>query len=212
MNTILDNDEDLRRQFTDQTAQVAMIKKEKDRILNHIQFRTSYVDSLRAEMEKQKQNPTSHHPGMGAPTVENMMREIQTIEAELSRLEASLDDLDQPLDDAEETRNQTLFIIADKIGLDNLRNERRTIGKQMAKHNRLQHEAYELQKERYENCKKTFGFTPDDRAFIDYHKNINKTHMDEWLKLSHEREEICELIDILDPNDQDAGFDEMEDA
>jgi hypothetical protein len=82
----------------------------------------------------------------------------------------------------------------------------------MAKHNRLQHEAYEAQKKRYENCKRKTGFTPDDRAFIALNKGLNEAHTDEWLALCDKRQQLCELIDALDPDDEDLGLDEEEDA
>jgi hypothetical protein len=81
----------------------------------------------------------------------------------------------------------------------------------MSKYYRLQKEAYDLQKERYTECKKTFGFTPEDREFIAHHTNVNKEHWAEWDKLRINRDNLCELISVLDPDDQDHGFDEFED-
>lgn len=202
----------LRSELNNFTAQINAIKAEKERNIAWLEYHKTRIDSLNSEIIRRTESPELYPLGAGAGTIDDVKREINSFKAEMSRLESEIADFDQPLEDIEESRHQTLFTLADKIGLETLKKERTAIGKEMAKHNRLQHEAYEAQKERYENCKKTFGFTPDDRSFIAYHKSLNEAHMDAWNKLCDKRHELCELIDALDPDDEDLGLDEEEDV
>ena len=75
----------------------------------------------------------------------------------------------------------------------------------------MQQEAYEFQKERYESCKKNGVFSKKDREFIEFHKEQNIFYKEEWIKLADARDNICELINVLDPEDIDDGYDEFED-
>jgi chromosome segregation ATPase len=197
MNTEMEIN-NLRREYNNYTVQINAIKAKKEHLLGHIAY-------LNNEIENRNKFPERYPFGAGAGTIQDVKNEISTVEDEIA-------DCEQPLEDLEESQHQLLFVMADKIGLDELKKQRTAVGKEMAKHNRLQHEAYEAQKERYENCKNTFGFTPDDRAFIAHHKALNEAHMDEWNRLGDKRQQLVEMIDALDPNDEDLGLDEEEDV
>ncbi len=202
MNTIMKEQEemkDLRRQLAEFTAQVEAIKEEKKRVVGYIPLHLEQVERLETMMA----NPHLYPAGAGAGRPEDWKREIDALNEQIERLKEEADHYDQPIEDADERRDEILFIIADKIGLDNLLKEREGIDKTMAEHNRLQKEHYELQKERYEDCKNTFGFKREDREFIAHHKDRNAFHQAEWEKLFSRREELTELIEILDPNDPD---------
>jgi chromosome segregation ATPase len=207
MNTIMKEQEemiDLRRELSELTAQVEAIKDEKHRVVGYISIHQEQVKTLEAMMA----NPHSYPVGAGAGKPENWKKEIDALKEQIERLKEQAEDFEQPLEDAEEKRNQILFIIADKIGLDNLLKEREDIDKKMTEHNKLQKEHYELQKERYEDCKNTFGFKREDREFIAHHKDLNAFHQAEWEKLFSQREELTELIEALDPSDQDLYYPE----
>lgn len=214
MNAIIADElemNDLRSQLSELAAQIKAIKAEKERVIKKIEERKNQIAGLIDEIKYRKESPELYPFGAGAGTISDVENQIELIETEVSTLEDEAADFDQPIEDFEETRHQVLFVMADKIGLDTLKMRRTAIGKEMAKHNRLQHEAYKLQKERYEKCKHKTGFTPDDRAYIAHHTGLNKDHTDEWLELCDKRHELCELIDALDPNDEDLGLDEEED-
>jgi hypothetical protein len=221
-------------QVEEMAARIAAIRKEKTRTLEEmrnavpqntlaIEQLEYYITSMKKEIEDRRENPLRYPIGAGAGTIEYVERSIQDYMNKIAYLrtqeknahleiEERSDEFDQEIDDVEETRDQLLHVIADKIGLENLKNERTLIGKEMSKYNRLQREAYELQKERYENCKSTFGFRPDDRDFIETHKALNEQYKNTWNELSRKRDQLCELIDTLDSADIDDGFDEFEDS
>lgn len=214
MNAIIADElemNDLRSQLSKLAAQISAIKAEKERVIKKIEERKNQIAGLIDEIKYRKESPELYPLGAGAGTISDVENEIALIEADISNLENEAAEFDQPIEDFEESRDQILFVMADKIGLETLKKQRTAIGKEMAKHNRLQHEAYKLQKERYEKCKRTTGFTPDDRAFIAHYKGLNEDHTDEWLELCDKRHKLCELIDALDPNDEDLGLDEEED-
>ena len=215
MNDIMNNEVEingLRNELNKLAADIEGVKAEKARIMTWLDFYQRRVECANNEIADRMENPERYPLAAGAGTIEHLQKDIQSFMAEISRIENEIADFDQPIEDLEESRHQTLIALADKIGLEDLKKQRTAIGKEMAKHSRLQHEAYKTQKERYENCKNTFGFTPDDRKFIEYHKSLNAQHMDEWIRLCDKRHEICELIDALDPSDEDLGLDEDEDA
>lgn len=203
---------DLRNQLTELDARIEAIKEKKDNVMAKIVRLKAEMSRMTDEIEDRKNYPRKYPVGAGAGTISDVEEQIDAIESEIQFLEEKAADYDQPIDDYEETRDQILYVMADMIGLEELKKQRTAIGKEMAKHNRLQHEAYEAQKKRYENCKRNTGFTPDDRAFIAHHKGLNEAHSDNWLRLCDKRQELCELIEALDPNDEDLGLDEEEDA
>ena len=215
MNAIIADElemNDLRSQLSELAAQIKAIKAEKERVMKKIVGHKDQIARLKDEIERRKESPELYPLGAGAGTIADVENDIESLETKVSTLEDEAADFDQPIEDFEETRHQVLFVMADKIGLETLKKQRTAIGKEMAKHNRLQHEAYKLQKERYEKCKRKTGFTPEDRAYIAHFKGLNEDHTDEWLELCDKRHELCELIDALDPNDEDLGLDEEEDV
>ena len=192
-------------------SETTIINKEKERIIGWLTYYKNRVESLEDEINRRKEFPERYPFAAGAGTIDDIIKETNSFNEEITNLEKTIADFDQPVEDIEESRQQLLFIVADKFGLETLKQMRTAVGKEMAKHNRLQHEAYEAQKERYENCKRTFGFTPDDRVFIAHHKNLNQTHIDKWISMCDQRTMLCELITALDPTDEDYGLDEEED-
>lgn len=187
-----------------------LIKAEKERLNGWLTFYKNRIGKLEDEIEDRKNSPEKYPLAAGAGTIEDVIKDINKFKEDITNLENQIADFDQPTEDVEESRDQLLFIIADKIGLEALKQMRTAVGKEMSKDCRLQHEAYQAQKERYEDCKRTFGFTPDDRAFIAHNKNLNQAHIDKWMKLCDQRNVLCELISALDPSDEDFGFDEDE--
>lgn len=187
-----------------------LIKAEKERLNGWLTFYKNRIGKLEDEIEDRKNSPEKYPLAAGAGTIEDVIKDINKFKEDITNLENQIADFDQPTEDVEESRDQLLFIIADKIGLEALKQMRTAVGKEMSKDCRLQHEAYQAQKERYEDCKRTFGFTPDDRAFIAHNKNKNQAHIDKWMKLCDQRNMLCELISALDPSDEDFGFDEDE--
>lgn len=187
-----------------------LIKAEKERLNGWLTFYKNRIGKLEDEIEDRKNSPEKYPLAAGAGTIEDVIKDINKFKEDITNLENQIADFDQPTEDVEESRDQLLFIIADKIGLEALKQMRTAVGKEMSKDCRLQHEAYQAQKERYEDCKRTFGFTPDDRAFIAHNKNKNQAHIDKWMKLCDQRNVLCELISALDPSDEDFGFDEDE--
>ena len=157
--------------------------------------------------------PFSHEKMDVVIDVRDQIKEIKDrIEAIKNALEVNPeDDYDQAIEDLEQQLGWLRHGMATEIGLERLREERKNLGRAMRKFNRLQKEHYDIQKERYEDCKKTFGFTEVDRVFIAYHKGMNEFYKAEWAKFQERREEICELIEELDPEDPDLGWDEYED-
>lgn len=188
------------------TAQEAAIEAEKERIIGWLNLYKNKVDNLNTEIARRKESPEMYPLAAGAGTIEDITKEITSFGEEIAKLEGEIADFNQPIEDIEESRNQLLFILTDK-----LKDMRTAIGKEMEKHNRLQHEAYKAQKERYENCKHKLGFTPDDRAFIAHYKSLNQTHIDKWILMCDQRTKLCEMIASLDPTDEDFGLDEEED-
>lgn len=187
-----------------------LIKAEKERIMGYLNYSKDKVRAIEDEIERRKESPEKYPVAAGAGTIEYLIGELNLLKEYITSLENEIANFDQPMEDVEESRDQLLFIIADKIGLEALKQMRTIVGKEMSKDCRLQHEAYQAQKERYEECKRTFGFTPDDRAFISHNKNKNQAHIDKWMKLCDQRNVLCELISALDPSDEDFGFDEDE--
>lgn len=184
------------------------------------------IFSMKKEIGDREIHPEWYKVSAGAGTMEDLDKHIKNTTTALFNLQKDLeiynelvneyDDREREatntIEDLEDQRDDLLHQIADMIGLENLNNERKKIGKEMAKHFRIQRDSYELQKERYESCKRTFGFTPEDREFIAHHTGVKEEHQAIWERLRIRREELCELIDALDPNFVDHGYDEEEDA
>lgn len=118
------------------------------------------------------------------------------------------DDYGQALDDAEETVDMYLYVMADMIGLNNLRDMRRNAGIKMNQLYRGQQEAYKAQKMHYEMCKARGWFSEEDRCFIQQKKNENEELWAMWDQERINRQEFCKLIEALDPEDADLGWDE----
>lgn len=222
---------ELRKQVSEVNEQLKRIKSEKELSLKEsydavieipktIEELEKNINSLKKEIGDRQIHPEWFKVSAGAGTLAHVVKNIRDNQKRIEDLKRDMDhhnelirqnEFDEAIEDLEEERERLLYTVADMIGLENLKNERRSIGKSMTKHYRLQKEAYSLQKERYENCKNTFGFTPEDREFIAHHTRVKDEHQAAHDKLRTKRDEICELIDLLDPNDQDHGFDEEED-
>jgi hypothetical protein len=222
---------DLRKQVSEVNDRIQRIKSEKEenlrdaydavnKIPTMIEELEKNINSLKKEIGDRRIHPEWYKVSAGAGTLAQVVKNIQDHAKRIEDLKREMDyhnevirenDFDQAIEDLEEEREQLMHTIADMIGLENLKNERRSVGKVMSKHYRLQKEAYDLQKERYEECKKTFGFTPEDREFIAHHTRVKDEHQATYDKLREKRNELTELIELLDPNDQDHGFDEEED-
>lgn len=123
---------------------------------------------------------------------------------------ASQEDEDhgQALDDVEETVDMYLYVMADMIGLNNLCDMRRNAGIKMNMLYRGQQEAYKAQKTHYEMCKARGYFSEEDKCFIQQKKNENEQLWAMWDQERINREEFCKLIEALDPEDPDLGWDE----
>lgn len=222
---------DLRKQISELNAQLKKIKDEKeeslkksytaiDAIPKMIEELEKNINSLKKEIGDRRIHPEWYKVSAGAGTLEHVVKNIREHENRINELKKEFDyhnaclretDFDQAIEDIDEQREQLLYTIANMIGLENLKNERRSVGKMMSKHYRLQKEAYTLQKERYENCRNTFGFTPEDREFIAHHTRVKDENQEAHDKLLEKRNELTELIELLDSDDQDHGFDEEED-
>jgi hypothetical protein len=215
--------EDLRSELSKLDAQIHAIKKEKETILKSLEDLKTRLYDIKEDIDNRRESPHLYPLDAGAGTIEDRMAAVAALEAAVERFTEKADECDQPIEDFEEDRNKVLFMMADAIGIDALRAERTRIGKEMAKMNRLQHDEYKVQKERYEACKAQFEknnpgmkfkynfLHPADRAFIESHKELNQSHLDEWSALCDQRQEICDIIEAYDPEDQDLGLDE-EDA
>lgn len=167
----------------------------------HIQYLTDEQFRLKKEI-RDRQDTSINYP-IGSDTIT-----IDDYKGQLRPIERSVEEIVDETEERTNDRDEKMIILAHMIGLANLNYIRKQVGKHMSKHMRLQYESYNLQKERYENCKKTFGFTKDDRTFIAEHKACNMNEKLEWTKLSFIRERICELIDTIDPDYEDDGIDE----
>jgi hypothetical protein len=152
---------------------------------------------------------------------DSIMDEIQRLEEHIEMVDEYITDLnnhnakvketnaefDQAIFHAEDDWHDLKYLIADNIGIDNLRHMRNHTDGWMDFYNKIQHEAYKAQKERYETCKRKTGFKPGDRDFINLHKEVNQDMIDKWINLSYYRDSLCELIEMLDSNDPDLGTD-----
>lgn len=115
---------------------------------------------------------------------------------------------EQAVDDLEEERELLLLAAAEETGLASLQSTRSAVGRFMSLANKRQKDAYECQKERYMNCKSKKYFTQADREYIAYNQAMNEKFKAEWFTLCDYREELCEMIQVLDPIDVDMGLDE----
>lgn len=236
MNTIYDADvhsdlsglkskiETTKQKLADVTHEIRENQMSFDTVQTNIQKLEKNINSFRKEIGDRQIHPEWYKVAAGAGTLEHVMKNIEDLEKTVETLKQEakqynerieeLGDYDREIhreiDDLEDHRNTILYAIASKIGLENLKNERRSVGKMMSKHYRIQKEVYNLQKERYEDCKNTFGFRPEDREFIERNVRLNQEHWTEWGKLCDKRNDLCELIEVLDPSDIDHGFDEDE--
>ena len=176
------------------------------------------MNRLAEEIKDRTENPQAYPIGGGCGTIDDSRRDIAEKYLEMEELKTGqmliLDSIqkqqtefDYAINEAQEDEHQFLYT----IGLNALKEKRKQIGKKMSLTNRMQQEAYEFQKERYESCKKNGVFSKKDREFIEFHKEQNIFYKEEWLKLADARDNICELINVLDPEDIDDGYDEFED-
>jgi exonuclease VII large subunit len=212
--------EGLRAELNQHDTQIRILKYEKKTTLRSIEDLKVRLTELNSELESRRESPHMYPTDAGAGDESTTKAAITAMEAALERFTEKAEDFEQPLEEFEEDRNKVLFVMADKIGIDVLRNERTRIGKEMTKMNRLQHTEYEAQKERYEACKarfeknnpgKKFKYSfllAEDRAYIESLKGLNQGHLDAWLILCDQRQEICDMIDAYDPDDQDLGLGE----
>jgi hypothetical protein len=152
---------------------------------------------------------------------DSIMDEIQSLEEHLDMVNEYIDDLEkhnakveetnaefeQAISHAEDDWHDLKYLIADWVGIDNLRMMRNHTDGWMDFYNKIQHEAYKAQKQRYETCKRKTGFKAGDRDFINLHKEVNQDMIDKWINLSYYRDSLCELIEMLDPSDPDLGTD-----
>jgi hypothetical protein len=189
-------------------TQTTAIEAEKERLIGWLTFYKNRAESVSNEISRRKESPELYPPAAGAGTIDDLIEETNKLNDLIKDVINDINNFDQPIEDIKESRSQLLFIVADTFGLDTLKKIRADIWKEMNNHNRLQHEAYKAQKERYEQCKHTFGFTPDDRAFIAHHKALNEAHIKFWNLLCDQLTMLCELITELDPSDEDFGLDE----
>lgn len=148
-------------------------------------------------------------------TINALQKDVIDLEEKLWIQNTSPEDIaseyDQAIEDLENDKLMLFYIIASNYGLENLIILRRNIGKEMSKQYNFQKEHYDLQKQRYETCKKNKNFKQEDRDYIDEHRQLNESHKQQWLDLNDQRNIVSELILLLNPNDQDIGFDEDED-
>lgn len=155
------------------------------------------------------------------PVLQDMQQMVYSLSNQISKLEClqkydmdfpdwnnETDEYVQAIGDAEETKNMYLYAMADSIGLENLRTMRKSCGVTMHQLYCKQNTAYKEQKSRYEACKARGYFTEEDRCFIQQKKLENTTAWSEWDQLKTKRDELCEMIEVLDPEDPDTGFDE----
>lgn len=184
-------------------------------LTSHLRLMNKITEQIKDRME----NPQTYPIGGGCGTIHDCKLELVEHYQEMEKLRTSRLiiiqaiqnqelEFNDAINDAEEDEHQFLYM----VGLDTLKAKRTEIGKQMSCRNRLQQEAYEFQKERYESCKQNKFFTEKDREFIEFHKEQTKFYKEEWLKLADARDKICELINVLDPEDIDDGYDEYEDS
>lgn len=210
-----------RAELAELSKRIEEIKKERERfyqkrkakIQQQLEGVLHTIELAKAEIQRRTDNPEAYPIGAGAGTIANIEALIEALKKEdvklaATNVEEEENDYDQAIDDLELQHGQVLFTMATEIGIEKLRDTRRELGKKMREFNRLQKEHYDIQKERYEDCKKTFGFTEVDRVFIAYHKGMNEFYKTEWTKFQERREEICDLIEELDPEDPDLGWDE----
>lgn len=197
--------------FADITAEINAVKSEKENKID-LKLAMEYDNTLQSQI-------TALEYAICVMIWSNITEGRQVLEENLGELRYKLwmqntnieeieADYDQQIELLENDREDILHMIADTVGLDRLIEMRRNVGKAMSKQYCLQKEHYDLQKERYETCKKNKYFLVTDREYITYHKQLNKEHIDEWERLRIERETLCQLIQTIDPNDQDIGFDE----
>ena len=118
------------------------------------------------------------------------------------------EDYDEAIDDVQESIDMYDYVIADLIGLENLRTMRRMCGVQMNELYRKQQDAYKAQKNHYEACKARGYFTEEDKCFIQQKKLENENIWNLWDAERLKREDFCRLIESLDPEDADLGWDE----
>lgn len=187
----------------------AKVQEQREAVLHTIKL-------AEAEYQRRLTNPNAYPIGAGAGTIIAVAGFIEALKKEEAKLAATKveeeeNDYDQAIDDLKFQRGQVLFTMATEIGIEKLRDTRRELGKAMSKCNRLQKEAYDLQKKRYETCKKGKGFTAEDREFISLNQRLNTEFKDKWEELRQKRDHICDLIEELDHDDPDLGWDEKED-
>jgi hypothetical protein len=137
------------------------------------------------------------------------MDELSRRVAETPSHQCAYDDCrEQIIDDLNEEMEMLQYATADKIGLASLYELRKTIGRTMNYLYKVQKEAYEAQKKHYESCKSAGYFSQFDREYIETKKKLNEDAWREWDKYLAYRGSVCDLIQHLDPDDQDLGLDE----
>ncbi len=214
-----------RAELTELSERIKEIKQERERFFENRKAKIQQqregllhtIGLTEAEYKRRIDSPECYPIGAGAGTIVAVAALIEALKKEEAKLaaikvEEEENDYDQAIDDLELQHGQVLFAMATEIGVDKLRDTRRELGKAMNKYNRLQKEAYDLQKKRYETCKRETGFTMKDREFISFHQEANTDYKNKWEELRQERDHVCDLIEELDPEDPDLGWDEAEDA
>ena len=155
------------------------------------------------------------------PVLQDMQQKIYNLSTQIGKLEClqeydmefpdgncEMNEYGQAIDDAEDSKDMYMYVMADSIGLENLRTMRKSCGATMHQLYCKQQDAYKEQKSRYEACKARGYFTEEDRCFIQQKKLENTTAWSEWDQLKVKRDELCQMIEVLDPEDPDTGFDE----
>ena len=154
---------------------------------------------------------TTETPFQGQQALENILEELKhKLYIKNTTIEDIAADYDQHIDLLVADLEFVLHSIADMVGLETLKHMRQCFGKEMSKLYRLQKEHYDLQKQRYEECKLNKHFEASDREFIEFNKSLNNMYICQWEFLRIQRSSLSELIAIIDPTDQDIGFDEDE--
>lgn len=182
------------------------------------------IFSMKKEIGDRGIHPEWYKVSAGAGTMEDLETSMKRDTVSLYNLQKDLEiyreliadyedrerEATNTIQDLKDQCDDVLHQIATTVGLENLRNARTQLGRDMKKKYLQQKEEYDLQKQRYEECKHTFGFTPEDRKFIDHHTSMNEKYKAQWVKMSEQYEELSDMIKMLDPHDVDHGYDHDE--
>jgi hypothetical protein len=122
--------------------------------------------------------------------------------------EGSTEELEQEKHKVEEDLHLMYWEFGVVVGLKNLKDLRRYIGLNISVFNQYQEKHYKLQKARYQSCKQAKHFSKEDREYIEIHKQKNDYYMDTREQLYDLRDLVAAIIEAVDPNDFDFGWDE----